>query len=199
MSEIMLASGFAQIVGLICNFKQERKYKSDDEYKEFQEWLSSRRHTEIQDLLSHNIELSNSIRHLLTENTNELLGKMDVLESALLNVGSKLDGLDSIAKHFSYSEELSEQAISMLSTVCECKGNAICELVSPSGRFLHVSPRNIQIKISEMHFIESDLDLLVQYGYLLPPKSTRKNERSFPVTRAAYKFIDNIVAETETA
>ena len=87
----------------------------------------------------------------------------------------------------------------MLSTVCECKGNAICELVSPSGRFLHVSPRNIQIKISEMHFIESDLDLLVQYGYLLPPKSTRKNERSFPVTRAAYKFIDNIVAETETA
>ena len=34
----------ATIVGLICNFKSERRASSDDEYKEFIGWLNTKQH-----------------------------------------------------------------------------------------------------------------------------------------------------------
>ena len=73
MEPITLATSFAAIVGLISDFKQERKGRTEDEYNEFLEWLGTKRHTELQDLLAANVGLSRSIENLLNNQSLSLI------------------------------------------------------------------------------------------------------------------------------
>lgn len=63
-----LFGSLATIIGLICNFKSERKSASNDEYQAFISWLSEKRHKSLIDELNDNYVLSLSIKGLLQQN-----------------------------------------------------------------------------------------------------------------------------------
>ncbi|WP_219584444.1 hypothetical protein, partial [Vibrio parahaemolyticus] len=45
---------FSTLIGLVCNFKSERRALSDDEHKEFMHWLENKRHKQIKSSIEQN-------------------------------------------------------------------------------------------------------------------------------------------------
>lgn len=195
MEPIITATSFAAIVGLICNFKQERRARSEDEYKEFTEWLGSKRHGEIQDLLAANLGLSQTVSSLLNEHNDVLLEKLNILEEVMLKVGARVEGLNGIAKHFETRNEISNQAIKITKSVCEIDGGGVLCLESGIQQLLYVNPRNISIEIEEPQYIDSDLKCLVEIGCLQNFERLPNGGKLYPVERYAMKFIKNIATE----
>lgn len=44
MEPLITAGAFATIIGLICNFKNERRSVSENEYDDFVGWLNEKQH-----------------------------------------------------------------------------------------------------------------------------------------------------------
>ena len=77
-------SSLATIIGLIYNFKSDRKSASDDEYQEFVNWLSDKRHKSVIEELHTNQLLGLSIKGLLQQNHDLVLSKLNHLDESLL-------------------------------------------------------------------------------------------------------------------
>ena len=62
MELLSASTAFASIIGLICNFKAERKIESDNEYQEFISWLQEKKHKSVIEEVESNHLLGLSIK-----------------------------------------------------------------------------------------------------------------------------------------
>ena len=85
-------SSMATIVGLLSNFKSERRATSDDEYKEFVEWLDKKRHVTLIEEINSNHLLGLGIKALLSKNHESVVNKLSALDDSLETLASQIDG-----------------------------------------------------------------------------------------------------------
>lgn len=170
MIDPTLATGFATIVGLIFDFRAERRARSDDEYREFQDYLGSKRHCEIQDLLASNHGLAQAIRSVLQENHDSLIQKLSVLDNALIAISSKLDGLSDIGAYYG-SRKISDQAFSILKHLYASGGSKFVRRkkgnVPGQELWIRMGHSERPIEIEDLRFLDDDLDTLVSLRLLL--------------------------------
>lgn len=187
-------SSFATIIGLICNYKSEKRATAEDEYGGFIEWLEEKRHKDLISELHSNHMLGLSIKNLLNQNNELVLEKLALLDKSILDIASMIGGLKDIAIAFSPEERLSDQAISILKQFEESGGSTFLELKHMQGTDYHVmdGDRNKSvIQLSEERFVNDDLDKLCSLG-LLNPDYNSKGSRLFRITRAAVSLVKSL-------
>ena len=186
---------FATIIGLICNFKSENRVASDDEYKQFVEWLDEKRHKKIISELNSNYLLGLSLKNLLNQNSQLVANKLSALDKSIIDIASQIDGFKDIAIAVSKHKGLSEQAVSILKQFSESKGSVFAELYYTTGFYYHVMDGSgLDIVIDEPRFINDDLDQLCVLGLLIPDRDN-DDQRLFRITRSAISLVDQIINE----
>jgi len=185
------ATTFASIVGLLSNFKSERKSASDDEYQEFVQWLSDKRYKSLLDEITSNHLLGLGIKSLLSQNHDVVLQKLSALDETLLMLSSSIDGFKEISNAIAPNSELSEQAISILDQLNNSGGSFFQELKMLTDTTFYIMGASGCIEITEPRFIEDDLNQLVNTGLLIFDHSPQGN-RNFRITRLAVKLLSQV-------
>jgi hypothetical protein len=197
----------ATIIGLICNFKSERRAKTDDEYRDFTQWLEDKRHKDIWSELEENHLLSLSIKSLLGQNHDELMLKLSSIDGALSKLTSKMVGFKEIGQALRKNEELSDQAVSLLKLMnnqssyilaeVPCSGQTRYGLSDdkmysifltrlPGSGFTQSELRWIE-DLDKM-FIKDDIEQLLSLG-LISSKKEHYGGMSYRITRNAAKYL----------
>ena len=187
----MEAAGiFATIIGLICNFKSEQRAVSDDEYKEFIQWLNDKRHKDLVDEIHSNHLLGLSLKNLLNQNHHVIVQKLNSLDSSITSIAAQIEGFRDITNAVTTNLGLSEQSASLLKQLDESGGSKFLEVENHSGKeFLMLDGQNNkQLLISEQRFIDDDLAQLCKLGLLIPDFNS-SGSRLFKITRAAVALV----------
>ena len=191
MEPLTAATTFASIVGLLSNFKSERKSASDNEYQEFVQWLGDKRHKSLLDEITSNHLLGLGIKSLLSQNHDVVLQKLSALDETLLMLSSSIGGFKEITNAIAPNSELSEQAISIIDQLNNSGGSFFQELKMLGGTTFHVMDGTGHIEITEPKFIEDDLNQLVNSGLLIFDLSP-KGSRNFRITRLTVKLLSQV-------
>jgi|SRR5690554_2181525 len=183
-------SAFATIVGLLANFKNERKSQSDDEYRDFVDWLSEHRHKEMIDLLESNTKTTISVKALLNQNREQLLEKLESIDQFLAVISSQIAGIGDLAHSLKPGVELSDQAISILRQIEEAEASAFLVMKVLRGQIMMMllDGGGGQIEYSEPRFLEDDFETMVSLGLLLQDFNG-KGQPVYRVTRQASKLV----------
>ncbi len=186
-----ITTTFAIIVGLIANFKSERRATSDDEYKDFVAWLDAKRHKNVIEKINSNHSLGLGIKHLLQQNHEEVIKKLQILDSLIITIASQVSGLNEIASAISPNTKISDQAISIIRQLDQSGGSLFLEIAVRGGTLYQVMDGKGSIEMSEERFIEDDLNTLCSLVFLISDVNSQ-GHRLFRITRNAVKFLQAI-------
>ncbi|ENC6733162.1 TPA: hypothetical protein RQJ54_004659 [Vibrio vulnificus] len=186
----------ATIIGLICNFKSERRASSDDEYKEFVEWLDTKRHKSIVEELNSNHLLGLSIKSLLNQNHEVVVQKLSDIDGSLTQLASQIDGLKEVANAIVPNFDLSDQAISVVQQLVDSQGSYFTEFKLSSGSLLYKveGGHGGKVDFDEPRFLNDDLNQLCQLG-LLSLDHNGRGDRLFRITRATTRYVSQLKKE----
>lgn len=191
MDPITAAGSFATIVGLVSNFKAERRASSDNEYREFLEWLDTKHHSETLRAIQANQSLSNSIDTLLKQNHEQVISKLAALDDSLLLLASKMPDFRNISLAIAPSAEISDQAVSALRQLERSGGSKFLETKLMQRSLYLILDASGQIEMEDPRFADDDLDTLCSLGLLIP-SANGKGERVFTLTRASVRFLEQV-------
>lgn len=185
------ATAFSTIVGLIASFKNENRARASDEYNDFLEWLSEKRHDEIISLFNINAKASISIKALLNQDRAILLDKLETIDKMLATISSQIGGFSELVHAIKPGFELSDQSIGILRQMENGQSSAFSKVTYLSGKTVVQAFDGSAGKINynEPRFLEDDLNTLVATGMLI--KSHNKNgDPVYRVTRQASNLVN---------
>ena len=183
---------FATIVGLLCNFMAERRAGSDDDYKEFIEWLNAKRHNDIVELISSNAQLGLRVKSLLSENHDQVMGKLTWLCDAMSVLSSQVSGLKDIVEITSPNISISPQSVSILRQLVNSGSSAFMEIKMAGSAVYQTIDGDVKwIDVEEPRFIDDDLNTLCSLG-LLSHRLGSKSSSVYGITRAAVAYVEQL-------
>lgn len=191
MDPLTLSLAFASIIGLMSNFKSERKEKSDNEFQEFIYWLDNKRHLQIKQLLEENKDFAEGVKNLLNRNQEDIINRLQEINNTLLLFSSKIDGLKEISHALAPNIEISDQAISILKQLEKSGGSYFVEMHVFGGTLYQIMDADGDIEVPEPRFLEDDLIQLISLGLLIPDYSS-DGHRLFRITRLVVKFLEKV-------
>jgi hypothetical protein len=151
---------FATIVGLICNFRQEKGEREALDHQKFVEWLGYHRHEDLKNLIVNTAALRTEVDNLLRSDHVQMLQKLDSITEILLTLLSRVDNFRGLAQAIAPNIELSEQAISILRQFIDSGGHELFYADYGNGQFVLQMGNGAPIGITEPRFIKDDLDQL---------------------------------------
>lgn len=190
-------TGFATIVGLICNFaslRQDNSEKNVDLYVEFVSYLQAN-HKEVLNQIDSNNDLAHSLKALLSQGIGDIVQKMEALDRIMAGVAANLDGFKQLSTSMYQNEVLSEEALDILKkfyasgaakfieTAVMDRGGKTFIPISGSGGNLYYNHR----------FLEDDILTLCKLGFLELSTNSR-GDRVFHLTRLAERYIKALEA-----
>lgn len=188
-------TGFATIVGLICNFaslRQGNSEKNADLYVEFMGYLHAN-HKEVLNQINSNSNLAHSLKTLLSQGIDDVIQKLDALDRIIAGVAAKLEDFKQLSIAVYQNEVLSEEALVILKnfyasgaakfieTAVMDRGGKTFVPISGSGGNLHYNHR----------FLEDDLLTLNKLGFL-ELSNNSSGTRIFHLTRLAERYLKAI-------
>lgn len=193
MEPLAMATIFATIVGLISNYKSSSDSRSQDKFNHFLEWLVQNNHLELKEIIIENIQLSQKIRESLEENNADLEERIAKLNEAIGIIAGKIDCFFGIAEAIDYKKTISAQAISILEQHVNSGAPFFVEIdnMRDNGGNTYIlmgGHQKGEIQYNEEQFIEDDLRVLVERGFLRLEMGKRGN-KIFYITRAAQYLV----------
>jgi hypothetical protein len=190
VDSITLASAFATIIGLVCNFRQEQASEASLTTDDFFQWLNDHKHEIIRHQIQGNAELLNGIAGLLQANRETLIERFDRINLLLAQLLSKVDGFRPLVHSIYPTVEFSEQAVGILRIFVESGGKELALFHVSNGLLLQVVGVT-GFENLEPRFLEDDLDTLCKHGFV-----TRGLQDStvqyFRLTRQGVGFIEYV-------
>lgn len=184
---------FATIVGLLADFKSEGRDRTDDEYKAFTDMLSHKRHKSLLKELGENHQLASSVKLLLQGNHNELIQKLEGMDSILRGLALNIPVFSDLVSSLPPGSQLSEQSISILREFRDSGADTIVMLETSGGIGLIVSGgKGGSINISDERFLRDDLHVLSECGFLMAAGKNSQGSSLWRITRIGVSFIDQI-------
>lgn len=185
----MPVESLATIVGLINQYRSEKKGQKQLDFNDFMGWLVQTNHDEIKSLLELNTKATINIKALLNQDHEIFKQKLDKIDSALTAFASTIEDFDEIAKIINPNAILSEQAINILKQFHYSGDSKVIELKTYGGTQYIFLESSGSLELSEPRFIEDDLKTLVGYGLLRHDFNSNGNNM-YIYTRAAARLID---------
>jgi len=190
MDPITLSTTLASLVGLICNFKQEKKDQKELSSKEFVEWLEFHKHRDLKNLILHTHNLSSEIDSLLKQNHELILTKLNKIDDILASLLSHFKGLQGIVQLLKPNSQLSDQAISILRQFVNSNSDEFGIIINGIEYCLILTSGG-SMDVEDQRFLKDDLNTLVELGFLYP-RIGSKGSQFYGITRNADRFINVI-------
>ena len=198
MDPLSIAGAFATIIGLICNFKNEKRTASENEYNAFEEWLIEKKRVQVIEYLKENSSLSESIKAFLNENNEIIITKLNSIDEIVSNIASNIEGLSEIIRAIKPNLGISEQCISLLKQLYESGASSFMEVKDRQNKYLQLHDGGSgDIHFDEPRFLEDDLTTLVDYEFLRL-EFIGSDSRVFHLTRQAVEFLQFHVLRRKT-
>jgi predicted AAA+ superfamily ATPase len=118
MDAVTISTTLATIVGLLCNYRQEKGDREQLDHRTFIEWLDYHRHEEIKNLICDTYHLQSEVDALLREDSRRLATKLNDIEEMLARLLSRVEGFAPVVISLHPGIELSEQALEPTKITC---------------------------------------------------------------------------------
>lgn len=193
MDPVSTATVFSTLVSLLADFVGHRNANEGKSFDEFMAWLSERRHEEIKKILEGNADTAVSIKALLGETQREILDRLRSLDQSMASVASGIGAYRDIAEAAHPGVSMSPQAMSILYEFNDSGASKIvCMQFADGTKSLPVvdGPRSGSLTVTEPRFLEDDLAILVELGFL-GLGYNGKGESLYSFRRTAAAFVDS--------
>jgi hypothetical protein len=186
----MLATLFAEIVGLLCHYRQEKGHQEGLDHQKFIEWLEYHRHEEIKNLIVNTAALRTEIDSLLRSDHAVMIEKLNQIQDILIKLLGRTEEFKGLALAMSPDAQLSDQAVSILRQFVQSGDNTFLA-TSLRSKFASIQCYNraVRIEISQPRFIADDLTQLVRLR-LLTEERLSQGDATYGMTRNAVRFIE---------
>lgn len=185
----MDAFAFATLVGLICNFRQEKGAREALDHQKFIEWLEHHRHEELKNLVVSQTALRTEVDNLLQRDMVQVLHKMNELSGIMVSMMGRLDEFKSLTAVAVPKAELSDQAVMILCIFAKSNSDRLWYSNDWNGNW-SLMPDNAEASIGvyEPRFIRDDL---IQLGAMdfLEVASNGQNRLTCQLTRSGSRFV----------
>jgi len=177
----------ATLVGLICNWKQERGAQATDRFQDFMVWLSHHHFESLRARIYASEELQRELTALLQQDFAVLGTKMDVITGAISAVADKIDSLSQVGRAIGIDgEALSEQAVEVLKVFDQLGARRMVVFDhEPVCLFLSCQKA---VKFSDGRFLETDVTALASMGFIELVDQNRSGNPIFGITRTGSAF-----------
>jgi hypothetical protein len=190
---------FAELVGLICHFRQEKGDREVLDHQRFVEWLEYHRHEELKNLIVNTAALRTEVDSLLRSDHAEMMKKLDQIGDIMVKLLGRMDEFRGLALAVAPNAQLSEQAILVLRQFVESGDDQFFYSNWGGGRWsLQLCNKGEQIGVLDPRFLADDLNQLAALQLL----SVEYNSEGMPlygITRNAVRFIETISASNSTS
>ena len=187
-----LSAGFPQIVSLLATFYSINNDKID--LNEFTTWLDESNNQYAIKIIENNEQLQNDLSNFMTANHKENMDKLSQLTELIIDIASKIDGLNQLTNSFKSNNKLSEQAISILRQFVKSKSPNMYHMSNHSlGDYQHdyILEGSDKVEYDDSVFIEDDIKSLVD-NRLITKTVSNKGNITYKITRQAVDFIDSV-------
>lgn len=182
----------ATLVGLLCNWKQERGAAAQDRFQDFIIWLEQHNFNDLRDRIIGSDVLQQELNLLLREDLSALSTKLDSISSGIYAIAGKLDHFSAITQFLVPGiENLSQQACQLLKEfVMSGKDELIVWNSNPSENSYHalISPGGPYIKVGKPRLLGADLDDLMRLNLLRKVPTDKKKHTAFGLTNPGEVF-----------
>ncbi|SRR6266446_6576500 len=185
------ATTFATLVGLACNFRQEKSGREALDHQKFIEWLDYHHHEELKNLIVNTAALRTEVDNLLRSDQAQMLQKLDQIGEILVSLLSRLDGFRGIALALVPNADLSEQAISMLRQLTNSGADEMFYKNFGKGEFALELVNAGPIEVTEPRFIEDDLKHLAELQ-LISVRHSSQGAAIYRTTRNGVRLIEAV-------
>ena len=187
---LTVSLSFATVVGLIAEFKSERKESSDDEYKVFIDWLTQKRHLSVVKRLTENKEMALSIQELLNQNHTEVVARLEGMDQILRGIASRLPSFSGLVTSVSTEHKISDQSLSIITQFVESEASFLIELTISGDVSLIVGDgKGGAISIEDQRFLHDDMSKLYELDFLKADRNGQ-GSRVWRITRSAEDFVN---------
>lgn len=187
MTPIEASALFATLVGLICNWKQERATQAADRYQDFMAWLMQHNFNSISERIYDSEELQRELTALLHQDLSVLSSKLDIITGAISAVGDKIDFLSQVSHALGVDKQsLSEQAAEILKVFDQLGASRM--IFSDMPLACVFMPGNKVVQFSETRFMETDVAALESMGFTKLVDHNTSGNPIYAITRAGTAF-----------
>lgn len=193
MNPIEASSLLATIVGLICNWSQERAGQSEDRFQDFMVWLSHHHFEGLRERIFDSEELQRDLASLLQQDLSVLGSRLDTIAGAISAVADKIDSLSQVGRALGTdTEALSDQAAVVLKVFDHMGASRMVVFDHrPEVRFM---PSGQGIQFAEGRFLETDVAALESLGFIRMVDRNKSGNPIYAITRSGSAFAASLTA-----
>lgn len=193
MPPIEASAILATLVGLICNWSQERSGQAEDRFQDFMVWLSHHHFEGLRERIYDSEELQRDLASLLQQDLSVLGSRLDTIAGAISAVADKIDSLSQVGRALGTdTEALSDQAVEVLKVLDQMAATRMVVFdYQPEIRFL---PSGQGVQFSEGRFLETDVGALESMGFIRMVDQNKSGNPIYAITRAGSAFAATLLA-----
>lgn len=180
MTPIEASALLATIVGLICNWKQERASIATDRYQDFMVWLVQHNFNDLNERIFQSEELQRDLSALLSQDLSVISTKLDTIVGSLSAVADKIDTLSQLSRTLgANAEALSEQAAEILKIFDQTLASSMIY-----SRDFHVCVFDeTPIRFEDTRFVAADVASLATLGFIRLVDQNNSGDPIYAMTR----------------
>jgi len=201
MDPITGASLFTTVVGLICNWKQERDSTSQNHFNDFLLWLENHNFQALKERIFESNELQQNLTALLQSDIATVSEKLNSVCDAVNAVASKIDGLAGVgASLIGQSDLLSDQACEILKLFADAIDSdrmivrRTTFIGSPPVVEFWLIPGRTVFGVDSPRFATDDVAVLDQLGFISFAGHTGDGFPMYALTRSGERFAAHLPA-----
>jgi hypothetical protein len=189
MTPIEASALFTTLVGLICNWKQERASQAADRYQDFMAWLLQHNFNDLNERIYKSEELQRDLSSLLGQDLSVISTKLDTIVGSLSAVADKIDSLSQLSRALGAdTEALSEQGTWILKTFDQLKAHRMIY-----SKFFHQCIYdNRPVSFRDKRFVLSDIQALDSLNFIRHVDHNNSGDPIYVITRQGSKFAEQI-------
>jgi hypothetical protein len=193
MLPIEATSLLATLVGLICNWSQERGGVEADRFQDFITWLTHHNFEQIRERIFDSEELQRELASLLQQDLSVLGSRLDTIAGAISAVADKIDSLSQVGRALGTdTEALSDQAAEVLKVFDQSGASRMVVFDhEPVCLFL---PSGMSVTFSDARFLETDVAALESMGFIRMVDQNNSGNPIYAITRAGSAFAATLPA-----
>ena len=193
----MITTVFAEIVGLLCHYRQEKGHREALNHQKFIEWLEYHWHEELKNLIVNTAALRTEIDNLLRSDHAVMIDKLNQIQDILLKLLGRTEEFKGLAVAMVPGAQLSDQAVSILRQLVESehKKFAYSDHGGDHWCLQFIDGDQDLMKAMDRRFLEDDLNQLVNLQ-LLTVEYKPGGTGHYGITRSAVRFIETIKEST---
>jgi hypothetical protein len=193
MNPIEASSLLATLVGLICNWSQERGGVEADRFQDFITWLTHHKFEQIRERIFESEELQRELTLLLQQDLSLLGSKLDTIVGAISAIADKIDSLSQVGRALGTdTEALSDQAAEVLKVFDQIGASRMVVFDhEPVCLFL---PNKMTVTFSDGRFLETDVAALESMGFIRMVDHNKSGNPIYAITRPGSTFAATLPA-----